>query len=574
MDGGDGHDRIWGGAGADSLVGGAGDDSLDGGGGNDTLNRGEGNDTLSGGEGDDTLQGDAGNEKLYGGNGNDCLVGGDGSDYLSGGEGDDAFNDDAGGNTSVEGGASNDQIFVAGDGGYVNGGDGDDQLTTLGNGLTLHGNAGDDYIWSTGNDVSVSGDDGNDQLLAYGNNVTVSGGQGDDEITGVGSDMTLSGDTGSDYIITNSSGTRTADGGEGNDTLVAQGENNPGYYTSQTTLTGGIGNDVFVVSVYPGHQGSEITITDLIEGADPATLRDGDQTNNNFVNLGEAGNIGFPNSPYPLDTGGFYTANNLAAYNSANGTAYATPLTWMRADWIENGVLDWAWYEGGDPTVTLHVTLSDVTSADQLTWDNTNVVCFVRGTLIETSRGAVAIESLRAGDLVLTRDNGMQPLRWIGSRHLAGADLPDRRRPIRIRAGALGAGLPTADLLVSPQHRVLVRSKIAQRMFGAPEVLVAATLLCLIDRNHVDQVTEVDYFHMLFDRHEIVLSNGAETESLYTGPEALKSVGPAARDEIFAIFPELRDTVSAPSAVRPLVSGKLARKLAERHAQNRQALAS
>ena len=246
----------------------------------------------------------------------------------------------------------------------------------------------------------------------------------------------------------------------------------------------------------------------------------------------------------------------------------------MRADWIENGVLDWAWYEGGDPTVTLHVTLSDVTSADQLTWDNTNVVCFVRGTLIETSRGAVAIESLRAGDLVLTRDNGMQPLRWIGSRHLAGADLPDRRRPIRIRAGALGAGLPTADLLVSPQHRVLVRSKIAQRMFGAPEVLVAATLLCLIDRIHVDQVTEVDYFHVLSDRHEIVLSDGAETESLYTGPEALKSVGPAARDEIFAIFPELRDTVSAPPAVQPLVSGKLARKLAERHAQNRQALAS
>ena len=197
------------------------------------------------------------------------------------------------------------------------------------------------------------------------------------------------------------------------------------------------------------------------------------------------------------------------------------------------------------------------------------LVCFARGTLIETDRGAVAIEDLAKGDLVMTRDNGLQPIRWVGSRVLSSDELAlnERLRPIRIRAGALGHGLPITDLLVSPQHRVLVRSHIAQKMFGAPEVLVAAKQLCQIDGIDIAyDIASVEYFHMLFDRHEVVISNGAETESLFTGPEALKALGPASAEEIFAIFPELRDRDHAPSSARLMASGRLARKLAVRHA--------
>lgn len=209
--------------------------------------------------------------------------------------------------------------------------------------------------------------------------------------------------------------------------------------------------------------------------------------------------------------------------------------------------------------------------------DNTNSgwTCFTRNTMIQTDRGAVAIEDLRVGDLVVTRDNGLQPIRWIGSKALAATSLAEDEalRPIRIRQGALGSGTPSSDLLVSPQHRMLVRSKIAQRMFGTNEVLVAAKQLCQIDGIDIaDDAEGVEYFHLLFDRHEIVTANGAESESLYTGPEALKSVGPQALQEIFALFPDLKERDYTPSGARALISGRMGRKLAVRHKQNSRAL--
>ncbi|WCR15834.1 Hint domain-containing protein (plasmid) [Paracoccus seriniphilus] len=199
------------------------------------------------------------------------------------------------------------------------------------------------------------------------------------------------------------------------------------------------------------------------------------------------------------------------------------------------------------------------------------VTCFTRGTLIRTQRGDVPVEALQVGDLVVTRDNGLQELRWIGSVKLGRRRLDDNPnlRPVRIKAGALGTSVPSSDLVVSPQHRVLVRSKVAQRMFGTDEVLAAAKQLLHADGIDIaTDMEEVEYFHMLFDRHEVVVSNGAETESLYTGSEALKSVGKAARAEIFALFPELKEADYAPAGARELLSGRQARKLAMRHVQN------
>lgn len=195
------------------------------------------------------------------------------------------------------------------------------------------------------------------------------------------------------------------------------------------------------------------------------------------------------------------------------------------------------------------------------------VNCFTPGTMIAGGGGAVAVEALRPGDLVQTRDRGLQPVRWVGARHLGAAELAaqPQLRPIRIRANALGAGTPAADLVVSPQHRILVRSKIAQRMFGAAEVLVAAKqLLSLPGIEVAGDLPAVTYVHFAFDRHEVVLSNGAETESLYPGPEALKAVGAAAREELFAIFPQLR-AAQAVAPARMLPTGRQARALAQRH---------
>lgn len=203
--------------------------------------------------------------------------------------------------------------------------------------------------------------------------------------------------------------------------------------------------------------------------------------------------------------------------------------------------------------------------------------CFTRGTLIATEQGQIPVEALVAGMKVKTADRGLQDLRWVGSRVLDAQTLQEnpQLQPIRIRSGALGNGLPLRDLVVSPQHRILVRSKIAQKMFGAAEILVAARQLLQLDGIDIAwDLASVEYFHFLFDRHEVVFSEGAETESLYTGPEALKSVGEAAREEIFTILPELRDRVGdeAPQGARLLVSGRQGRKLAVRHAQHHKAL--
>ncbi|WP_244297841.1 Hint domain-containing protein [Paracoccus marcusii] len=203
-------------------------------------------------------------------------------------------------------------------------------------------------------------------------------------------------------------------------------------------------------------------------------------------------------------------------------------------------------------------------------------VCFVRGTLIETVNGLQPIETLKVGDMVMTRDHGLQPIRWIGCRALSPMRLVlnAKLRPIRIRAGALGRQMPANDLLVSPQHRILVRSAIAQKMFGTEEILAAAKQLVMIDGIDIcnEIVGLVEYFHMLLDQHEIVYANGAEAESLLPGPEALKSVGPDALDEIYELFPELSDAGFVPSQARTLATGRMARRLAVRHAQNGKAL--
>lgn len=237
---------------------------------------------------------------------------------------------------------------------------------------------------------------------------------------------------------------------------------------------------------------------------------------------------------------------------------------------------------GGDGSATLRWDAPDidnpVVQVDSGLGDTgTAPPCFTRGTKIATAVGARAIEDLQEGDLVLTRDNGLQAIRWIGSVTFSAVEMEAQPnlRPIRIRANVLGANTPEKDLEVSPQHRILVRSKIAQHMFGTDEVLIGAKHLSEVDGiDAVEDAEEVEYFHMLFDKHEIVISNGAETESLFVGPQALKSVGAAARKEILTLFPELRDPDTSEDRipVRPLITGRKGRQLVMRHSKNSRGL--
>jgi hypothetical protein len=205
------------------------------------------------------------------------------------------------------------------------------------------------------------------------------------------------------------------------------------------------------------------------------------------------------------------------------------------------------------------------------------VPCFTAGTLIATECGEVAVEALRVGDLVLTVDHGLQPIRWVGSRTLTADELAQAPNlmPIRIEPGALGSGLPWTSLTVSPQHRCLVRSKIAERMSGDPEVLVAARhLLGAPGIAEIEAPQSVTYVHLLFDRHELLWSNGAITESFYLGKQAMTAVDRDARDEILQLFPALASGLpeTGPLPARPFIRGRVARRLVDRSIANRKPL--
>lgn len=202
-------------------------------------------------------------------------------------------------------------------------------------------------------------------------------------------------------------------------------------------------------------------------------------------------------------------------------------------------------------------------------------VCFLRGTRIMTETGETSVEDLRPGDRIETQDNGWQAVRWIGSQSVPAEALSrsSRFRAVRIRAGALGQGRPRADLLVSPQHRILVRSRIALRMFGMAEVFVPA--IRLTDLPGIERVEDdrlIEYFHILLDRHEIVTANGAPAESLHLGPVALLSMSGEARAEIATLFPGRLAGCRTGALARMAPSRKAAKRLIARHCKNNQPL--
>ncbi|CUK05293.1 hypothetical protein RUE5091_02701 [Ruegeria denitrificans] len=201
--------------------------------------------------------------------------------------------------------------------------------------------------------------------------------------------------------------------------------------------------------------------------------------------------------------------------------------------------------------------------------------CFTSDTRILTRNGERPIQTLRTGDLIPTLENREQPIRWIGHRRFSRSALQTNPRlwPIRILAGALGNGLPKRDLLVSRQHRMLVQSKIAERMFDTPEVLIPAIKLTVLPGIFVDEtVPEIEYFHLLFDDHQVIFAENAPTESLFTGIEALKALGADARREIFEIFPELTEMKLTPRPARYIPRGRQQAHLLERHRKNKKPL--
>ncbi len=157
--------------------------------------------------------------------------------------------------------------------------------------------------------------------------------------------------------------------------------------------------------------------------------------------------------------------------------------------------------------------------------------CFTPGTLVKTGSGMRMIEDLVVGDLIHTRDHGLQPLRWIGrdSHAALGAFAP-----VLIRKGALGN---RTDILVSQQHRILVTGWQAQIYLGQDEVLIAAKNLVNGRDIRIVEGGKVEYIHLLFDQHEILNTSGMQSES-YHPAHAISQPDRAVQAEIMALFPQ------------------------------------
>lgn len=169
-------------------------------------------------------------------------------------------------------------------------------------------------------------------------------------------------------------------------------------------------------------------------------------------------------------------------------------------------------------------------------------ICFTPGTLLATPEGDRPVETLAPGDLLMTADNGPQTICWIGRSEHAWPGTDDKHKPIQIKEGALGNGVPSRDLSVSPQHRVLMAGPQVLKMFGTPEVLALAKGMTGLPGIRVMKGKKaVSYISVLMDRHEVLIAEGARTESFYPGPTALRMLSPRPKDEICALFPALRE---------------------------------
>jgi len=480
-------------------VSGSGDsanETIDGGPDDDVIYAGDGNDTVHGGDGNDVVYGDsATDQQSRGGSGGDGDDSAEQVTTTSGDSGEDGNSaaetqgGDSGGETQTTDaeaeGASNDTPDTSD---TTDGDGGGGSTAETQDGGSGGGGSGDDGSAGDGTGGGGSGDGGDDGDacdLTEGtgpNGDTIVGGNGADTIYGMSGQDYLSGGNGDDTVF----------GGTGDDHILGGAGND--------TLDGGDGNDCI-----EGGTGDDTITT----GAGADHVNGGDDRDTIFGNGGDT-----------VDGGSGGDDHDTLVVQDVNHIEYTS-------DDGEDGIVH---FNDGNT-----LEFEDIEEI---------VPCFTPGSIILTSVGEKRVEDLQLGDKIVTRDNGVQEIRWIGTKRVDGRRMLEspHLRPVLIRKGALGKGLPERDMTVSPNHRMLVANEKTTLLFEEREVLVAAKHL--INMSGIQQIDSVGvaYIHMMFDEHEVILSDGAWTESFQPGDYSLKGVGAAQRNEIFELFPELRES--------------------------------
>ncbi|MCV2893760.1 Hint domain-containing protein [Lentibacter sp. XHP0401] len=594
IDGGAGNDSLDGGDGDDTLAGDTGNDTLQGWFGDDALEGGAGDDSLIGWTGDDTIAGGTGADSIEGGDDQDLIIleDGFGNDTIDGGDGGvtdydtldmSAVTTDttvdltsanpengsvtSGGDTAtfidIENivlGAGTDTVVLA-DGSGSDTVDGFEAPTDLGGG-NFTGNDQLDVSGMTdadGNPVNVldvtvtdtNGDGTGDAILSFpnGESITLTGvlpsevdSYGALEALGIpGTDEIVSGTAAGDLIDGSYTGDPDGDMVDAGDNLAQNNDDSIEAGAGDDTVLAGAGNDSVI-----GDAGNDSLAggggDDLISGGTGNDTLDGGAGADSL--LGGAGDdmltVGENDTAEGGDGDDHFTIDPTGETGTGSISIIGGEGDETLGDTLDfEGQIHWGdiTYTNTDPGVggglTGFATLGDGTVVNFTEIENI-IICFTEGTRIATPRGARDVAALEIGDLVVTRDHGLQPIRWIGKR-----TVPARGSlaPIRFEANVIGN---ERALYVSPQHRMLMQGPEASLLFGESEVLVSAKHLVNGSTVTEAQGGDVTYVHIMFDEHEIIYAEGAASESFFPGGTGLNAVEEEAREELFSLFPELR----------------------------------
>ena len=601
-----GNNTIISGNGIDGIITGHGDNIIDAGtGGANTITVGDGNNIIISGSGIDGITAGNGDNYILGGQGANTIAVGSGSNVIISGGGIDILTATGGGNNNIVAGEGANAITTGAGNDVVSSGDAADTIVT---------GAGNDVISDTGGAGGITAGTGHDRLImdfstktaAITSTVTgveshggvfagttysgveefhVTMGSGNDTIaTGDGADV-LSGGAGADSMFSGR-GSDVIYGGVGD--VVDGGENlddsdfdvlvlkdfGPYEIVNSNSLNPENGT-IYQLDAVGGNRIGSVVFTNIesIEFVDNTvttpedTVLEGNlfaSTTTMTIETFVVASVAYSAGETAQRTEGDLTINSNGSYTFTPAHNYNGPGPIATYTTINTLVSPPA---SQTSNLMINVDPVEETIPDYMT----GAVCFALGTLISTANGEIPIEELNVGDLVQTFDHGLQPLRWIGRRHLDARELSanNNLRPIRIQKEVMGGKNGIHDLVVSPQHRLLIASRVAERMFERKEVLIAAKHLLGI--KGVDIATDfenVTYFHILFDQHNIVYANGVLAESLYLGHQAQLSLSPSGRTEIQALFPEFASPSYLPISCRPIIGSRKAKKLALRHAKN------
>ncbi len=296
----------------------------------------------------------------------------------------------------------------------------------------------------------------------------------------------------------------TMDGGGGNDRLYGRansdllsggdGDDLIDGGAGADTMTGGAGSDTF-----KGFGGATDEITDF-SGAD--------------------GDI--------LDLSDFFlTLEDVRDASTENG----------------DGSLDVDLSQGTEPGAAQGGTVRLLsTGLADLTPSTVMVVCFAAGTRIDALGGRYLVERLRPGQQVRLECGRYAPVMSMARRRVTKDEMRETPslRPVRIAAGSLGSGLPERDLVVSPQHRLLVDGPLVMRMTGNSAALIPAVKLVGHAGITRGAACDMTYVHILLAEHHVIFANGCRAESFLPGPEALASLPPVLSREYRALVPAAR----------------------------------